>query len=51
MRFLRKVATWIWGLFFEPRVYQPVVYDKDPCWKHMKFKKGCITCRLLNDGS
>lgn len=48
MRFLKKVTKWIWGLFFKPKVFKQVIYDKDPCWKHLKFKKGCALCRNMN---
>ena len=39
--------TWIKKLF-TPKVYEPKVIVKDPCWKHEKFKKGCVLCRNLN---
>ena len=40
---------WKWiKKLFTPKVYEPEVIVKDPCWKHEKFKKGCSICRNLN---
>ena len=40
---------WKWiKKFFTPKIYEPKVIVKDPCWKHEKFKKGCPLCRNLN---
>ena len=41
------MLKWIKKLF-TPKVYEPKVIVKDPCWKHEKFKKGCPICRNLN---
>ena len=43
---------WIKKLFTPThQVYEPKVVEKEFCWKHEKFKKGCSLCRNLNNGS
>ena len=48
---LKKIARWIWCLFFPPIIYKEKIIIKDPCWKHEKYKKGCPICRNLNGSS
>jgi len=43
---------WIKKLFTpKKQVYDPKPVEKEPCWKHIKFKKGCPICRNLNNGA
>ena len=44
----KKIAVWVWNLFFPPIIYKQKIVEFDPCWKHEKYKKGCPTCRSLN---
>jgi len=44
----KKLARWVWCLFFPPIIYKQKVVTMDPCWKHLKFKKGCVLCRNMN---
>ncbi len=48
------MLTWLLDfiktLLFKPRVYESKKRILYPCWKHEKFKKGCILCRNLNHG-
>ena len=46
---LKKIARFIWCLFFPPIIYKEKKIEKEYCWKHGAFKKGCPVCRGLNN--
>jgi len=45
---LKKIARWIWCLFFPPIIYRQDFDLKKHCNVHEQYKKGCSECRYLN---
>lgn len=44
----KKLARFIWCLFFPPIIYKQKMEEKAHCNRHEQFKKGCSECRGLN---
>lgn len=44
----KKIARFIWCLFFSPIIYKQKIEKKAHCNRHDQFKKGCAECRGLN---